>query len=238
MSGIKIERINIVNQVLKYLEDEISEGIWKPGERIESEINLSNQLQVSRASVRNAIQQLCALGVLESFQGKGTYVKHLPVFELQDRLRAISKSNTLRKLMEFRIIVEGEACRQMAGHISENTYNEMTASVEGMKTSKYNPRVHAKYDFQYHRILMQSTRNEIIIRSIDMICEEIQRQNLITFSVERTELAIIFHETILHHLRDGDGNSAAKAMIKHLQSTPCKPPFDTESTNSVLFNLT
>ena len=57
-----IQKQNITDQVVLFLKEQIENGIWLPGERIDSENKLTRELQVSRASVRYAIQQLIAVG--------------------------------------------------------------------------------------------------------------------------------------------------------------------------------
>ena len=81
-----MSRKSVTEQVLEYLKEQIRVGRWTYGEKIDSENQLTYELQVSRASVRHAIQQLVALGVLESFQGKGTFVKTLPEDVMMSRL--------------------------------------------------------------------------------------------------------------------------------------------------------
>ena len=234
---MKIERTSIVEQILEYIKTNISTGVWNPGDKIESELKLVEKLNVSRASVHNAIQQLVALGVLESFQGKGTFVKSIPVSEIQDRLDSITKSSTMRKMTEFRIILESEVCRQIAGHISENAIKELNDCVDEMKQSMGKPRKFAKHDIRFHRILMQETRNEVICRSIDIICSEIQRQNILLATEASKKAATQYHEQIAGFLAAGDGEGAAKVMIVHLQATPCHPPFTAQSFDTNLFNL-
>ena len=222
---MKIEHTNVVDQILNYLKSNISTGVWKPGEKIDSELKLVEQLHVSRASIHNAIQQLIALGVLESFQGKGTFVKSIPTSEIQNRLEAITKNSTMHKLIEFRLIVEVGVCRQIATQISENTINEMASYLEGMKQYKHELKKFVKYDIRFHRALLQATQNEIIVQSIDIIRDEMQRQSLKHATIESIEEAIRYHERIVDCLRVGDSDGAAAAMFKHLQSTPQEPQF-------------
>jgi len=236
--AMKIDRTSVVDQILEYIKNNISTGVWSPGEKIEPELKMVQKLNVSRASIHNAIQQLVAIGILESFQGKGTFVKSIPVTEIQERLDSITKSSTMRKMIEFRIILESEVCRHIAGHLSENTIRELYACVANMKHNFDNPTKFAKHDFHFHRILMQETRNEVICRSIDIICSEIQRQNILLATDESKNAATRYHMEVVDHLSTGDGAGAAKAMIRHLQATPCHPPFATQSLDTNLFNLT
>jgi len=234
---MRIERTSIVNQILEHIKANISSGVWNPGEKIESELKLVENLNVSRASVHNAIQQLVALGVLESFQGKGTFVKSIPVSEIIDRLDSITESPTMRKLIEFRIILESEVCKQIAGHISASTINELYDCVENMRKSISNEKKFAKHDIHFHQILMRETKNEIICRSIDIICSEVQRQNILRATDESKKSATQYHKIVADLLSAGDGDGAAKVMIEHLQATPCHPPFKDDSYDTNLFNL-
>ena len=214
-----IKRTNVVEQVIDYLKTNISHGVWKPGEKITSELELVSQLQVSRASVHNAIQQLIAIGVLESYQGKGTFVKSVPLDEIDNRLRSITENSTMRKLIEFRMIVEVEGCKRAARLVSENTIGEMEACLEGMKKTRKEHKKFVNFDIQYHRALLQATRNEIIVKSMDIIREEMQRQSLIYMTPESIEAAIHYHEEIIDCLKSRDWDGAADAMLAHLQST-------------------
>ena len=214
-----IKRTNVVEQVIEYLKSNISNGTWKPGDKITSELELVSILQVSRASVHNAIQQLIAIGVLESFQGKGTFVKSIPLDEIQNRLTSITENSTMHKLIEFRTIVEVESCRLIANSVTKNTIKEMENCLEGMKTNRNEPKKFVNYDTQFHRALLQATRNEIIVTSIDIIREKMQRQSLTYMTTNSIENALYYHEQILAHLRNHDGDSAANVMLSHLQTT-------------------
>ncbi len=65
----------LVEKVRKSLEDDIINGKYKVGEKIPSEAGLVEQLQVGRNTVREAIQSLIYMGILEAKQGSGTFVK-------------------------------------------------------------------------------------------------------------------------------------------------------------------
>ena len=216
---MKIERTNVTERVLEYLKSNITNGVWKSGDKISSELELVSLLQVSRVSIHNAIQQLIAVGVLESYQGKGTFVRSIPIDEIQNRLRSISENSTMSKLIEFRTIVEVECCRRIASQVSESTIDEMAACLEGMKKSRQESKKFVKYDIQFHRALLLATRNEVIVKSIDVIREEIQRQSLIHMTKESIEKALAYHEQIVNCLRARDGEGAAKALLAHLETT-------------------
>ncbi|GIQ68946.1 GntR family transcriptional regulator [Xylanibacillus composti] len=62
-------------QVQNWMRGNISSGIWKANEKIPSESDLADKLQISRGSLKQAIKQLVDEGVLLQIHGKGTFVK-------------------------------------------------------------------------------------------------------------------------------------------------------------------
>jgi DNA-binding GntR family transcriptional regulator len=63
----------VAEQVEDILRERIHSGVYPPGERIPSEDNLAEELQVSRASIRSALTVMATEGLIIRRQGDGTY---------------------------------------------------------------------------------------------------------------------------------------------------------------------
>lgn len=61
-------------QIQQFLLKEIHSGVFKPGQAISSEQEISARMKVSRMTVRQALKSLCSQGILYSQRGKGTFV--------------------------------------------------------------------------------------------------------------------------------------------------------------------
>lgn len=59
------------------LRDEILRGTWRPGQRLPGERDMAERLGVNRSSVREALQRLAQLGLVDTRRGGGTTVRHL-----------------------------------------------------------------------------------------------------------------------------------------------------------------
>ena len=68
---------SVVDEVLEQMMGKIVDGTWSQGDKIPSENELRDMLGVSRDTVRQAIKRMCALGLLESQQGRGTFVQNI-----------------------------------------------------------------------------------------------------------------------------------------------------------------
>jgi Transcriptional regulators len=209
----KIVHNNIVEQVVEYLGNCIKDGIWKPGEKIDSESELTEKLQVSRSSIRYAIHQFIALGVLESYQGKGTYVKSIPAEELLTKLEMMYESIEIKQLLEFRMVVEVEVCRLVAQNISELTIKKLEDCVEKMMKFQQDE-AYINYDMEFHSILLKETKNKLIIKSMESVRDEIRKQH--ASRITSADIAIQDHKNIIEKLKRHDGHGAAEAMRIHL----------------------
>ena len=97
-----INRQTISGQIILLMHERISSGQYGPGEKLPSESELSQELNVSRASVRTALSTLATAGLISRKQGDGTYVT-----EKTPGLTSITSS-----VWEFKHLIskEGKKC--------------------------------------------------------------------------------------------------------------------------------
>ena len=110
-----VKKVNIGDQVYNQMKDQIMSGVWVPGEKIPSENQLMEVFGVSRGTVRQAIQKLSAVGLLETRRGEGSYVGQLGLanyfqsavsaaFLNEDELKEVGWLRWLRKMpLMFRL---------------------------------------------------------------------------------------------------------------------------------------
>jgi len=67
-------RVPLYTQIRDYVYDQINRGVWKPNDRLPSEKELSEQFNVSRITVKNALAELIDIGKVYRIQGKGSFV--------------------------------------------------------------------------------------------------------------------------------------------------------------------
>ena len=96
-----IERTTIADQISGQLLQLIREGRFTPGERMPSERQLCEDFGVARTTLREAIQQLVSLGVLERQTNRLYVVDHIGVVDVPDE-----KTKKLQDLVETRRCIE------------------------------------------------------------------------------------------------------------------------------------
>ncbi|EHL3976773.1 FadR family transcriptional regulator, partial [Salmonella enterica subsp. enterica serovar Enteritidis] len=74
MSIKSIQKQNVVNEIYDQISSKLLDGSWAPGSRLPSEVELTASFNVSRVSVRSAVQRFRDLGIVVTRQGSGSYV--------------------------------------------------------------------------------------------------------------------------------------------------------------------
>ena len=69
-----IQKNKVYEDISTQIKQQIEDGTWKEGERIQGEIELAKEFQVGRSSIREAIKSLQVLGILGARTGQGIYI--------------------------------------------------------------------------------------------------------------------------------------------------------------------
>ncbi len=92
------DELPLYRQILRQMIDAIAAGTLKPGERLPSHRDLSEQLIIAPLTVKRAYDELESLGYIETQRGRGTFVRtELPAIDRREQLDAIAQ--TARRLL-------------------------------------------------------------------------------------------------------------------------------------------
>ena len=81
-----IRKVNVGEMVFNQLQDLLIRGEWKPGDRLPSENELAELFHVSRITVRQALQKLSAMGLIETRLGEVSFVRKVDASESMNAL--------------------------------------------------------------------------------------------------------------------------------------------------------
>jgi len=102
----------VFDQLAELLRQQILAGIYRPGQRLPSESMLVETYQVSKLTVRRAINLLAAQNVISTAQGRGTFVKEVDLgsatFDLTNLKELLDDSRTTVKILEARFLAADE----------------------------------------------------------------------------------------------------------------------------------
>jgi GntR family transcriptional regulator, transcriptional repressor for pyruvate dehydrogenase complex len=212
---------NLTSQVFEQLKDQIITGKWKPGFKIPSENKLVEILNVSRITIREALQALVVLDLLEKKRGQGTFVKNsftesfisslLPLIQF-DRSQAVY-------MHEYRKIVEIGSIELVVERASAADIQRLKDILEEMK--KYQENHLEKFaleDLNFHLALSQITKNPIIIRANFVIKDFFRNHMVKIVEAMGTEPGLYYHEKMIQAIENRDRKEARQLMKKHLEN--------------------
>ena len=213
----------VTDGVFQYLQEGISSGRWKPGDKLPSEAELCRELSASRVSVRNAIGRLAGLGLAQSLQGKGTFVRTPPASGLLNTTLYLPSTDRLN-VFEFRKIIESESAALAAIRATSADVLEMEQSILGMESGKSDEDV-AEQDMAFHCLVARASGNEVILRIFQVmrsIYIQMFEDNVSLLGKTGTE----HHRRILLAIQTRDMQTARNCMLEHLDDTMraiCRP---------------
>lgn len=104
---LKIKKQSAADLVCDKIKELILQGTWSAGDRVPTEMELSELFGVNRLTVRVAMQRLHTLGLLDIRVGDGTYVKE---FDMNRQIQALSEfyvnEDTVQNVLEYRLLLE------------------------------------------------------------------------------------------------------------------------------------
>ena len=212
---------NLTRQVFEQLKDQIITGKWQPGYKIPSENKLVEILNVSRITIREALQALVALDLLEKKRGQGTFVKNtFPESFFVSLLPLIQFDKSQAAYMhEYRKIVEVGSIELVVERASKEDIQRLKSILEEMKKFKDNNLENfALEDLNYHLALSQITKNPIIIRANFVIRDFFSNHMVKVVESMGTEPGLYYHEQIIQAIEEKDRKKARKLMKKHLEN--------------------
>lgn len=211
---------NVTQQIVEYFTENIEAGSWKIGEKIPSENQLTSLLGVSRASVRSAVSQLAGIGVFETIQGKGTFLKDNQVKDAMSSKNKITAEDCLdvEKVLEFRRIVESEACYLATQKKTAKMIEQLEHYLAVMIESKNKEADYVTADIKFHSTIAKASGNPLLEKSLNRIFEEHRRSQEITKKTFGNRDGIHYHQLILKAIKAGDANEARAAMYAHMQN--------------------
>jgi GntR family transcriptional repressor for pyruvate dehydrogenase complex len=216
---LQILKTSITQQVIEYLKKNIESGVWAVGEKIPSENNLSETLGVSRASIRVAVQQFIALEVLESIQGKGTYVRTNTIAGVSSDFNAINESNydDIMQVLEFRRVIEPECAYIAAQRASSTTINNLKIYLKNMKNSIGQSEEFVKQDMLFHEEISRATGNRLLEKCLKEVFQQKAKNHKQINEAFGFNDGIYYHTLLLEAIETKNFRKARKLMKEHLQ---------------------
>jgi GntR family transcriptional repressor for pyruvate dehydrogenase complex len=221
LKPIKPKRIS--DQVYDQLRELIYRGELRPGDQVMPERELAQSLGVSRTTVRNALNKLVALGLLEQKQGQGTFVRPpRPADRHPLALAMEAEDATLEDLLEVRMGLECNAAALAAERASAEDLQLLQNCLEATEREVHGGQLGTEEDVSFHMAIAYATKNPIqvyLMKSFyDFLFVGIREnlQHLYEDPVNRNEV-LAQHRKVAYAIQRRDAEMAYSAMKLHIR---------------------
>jgi GntR family transcriptional regulator, transcriptional repressor for pyruvate dehydrogenase complex len=211
----------VSSQVVRRVLEKINDQQLRPGDSLESEVQLSRDLAVSRGSVREAYRILAALGVVEIGNGRPPRihaVNAVALAQIFTHALHIAHATPLH-VLEFRRGVEVHAAQLAARFATEAQLAHLHSLVLDMRASLHDEARRAASDMAIHTTLAEASNNplnSLVLTALHKAISESLQQD---HTDQRSEVEIIkiidAHEAIVDRVCARDPVGAGAAMSCH-----------------------
>ena len=216
-----IKTPKVYDQVIEQIKSKIKSGDIKRGDKLPSERELAESLKVSRTSVREALRALEVVGLVESRQGAGNYIRtnfDNSLFEPLSIMFMLQESS-IKEMYDLRETLELQCAKLSAQNIADNELELLTAILDRMYIA-ISEEESLELDIKFHYLIAKASRNVLLINILDVISqlmdEFIQKSRMqILHEGNTRENLLEIHENLVRALKYRDELKVSNAMKEH-----------------------
>ena len=209
-----------VNKVLDYIQQAIANNDFMPGDRLPSERKLSEQLEVGRPHVREAIQKMELYGILRTYPQSGTVVAEFTKAQMDslvsEKLK-VSKYD-FYSLVYVRVLLEIEACKLAARNRTIQDIDKIERTLHDLEECG-EADLRVKKDFNFHQAVAKSGHNPVITALLGIIMPDIMKYyHKYRFCATPERIVCSEHREFLQKVKDCDEDGMKELVLRHLSN--------------------
>ncbi len=217
----KIEVQHPSDVIIQQIQELISKGELKPGTKLPSERELSQQLHIGRGYVRQALKKLEFFGIVQTSPKQGTVIASIGVKALEGLISNLLylKKSDVNSLFETRAILEINSAELAAQRATDEELKVLRDKHEEFMNKIKEGYRGLEEDHVFHLRIAECSQNSVLGSLIGLITPDIIQMNIeagddITFSRDETMQE---HQAILDSIVRRDAKEAKNAMAAHME---------------------
>ena len=214
-----VRKNKVYEEVARQIERLILKKL-KPGDKLPSERELAEALDVSRSSIRDAIRGLELMGLVEPRQGAGTIVREVSTDTLVNPFASILKQKQalVGELLDFRKMLEPPLAARAATHASPDEISEMEEILQRQEKRLSRGETTIAEDAEFHYSVALASGNSVVLKVLDILMDLLRDSRERSLQVEgRPQKSLAGHRRILAAIKRHDAEAAKAAMRRHIE---------------------
>jgi len=211
----------ISHNIVQQIRNAILAGELKPGDRLPSEKDLAITFKVSKASLREAIRSLEALGLVEVMQGVsgGVFIREVDLETARNSMfnYIFFQKPSIQEFTQLRLLIESHMAAVAAEQATEEDLEFFEDNLEQTRKQLNSGAFYYKLDTAFHHRIAAISNNRLIVFVIDSLKNAIVNLKLQLDLDSRFSVGVFeSHQRIVEALRRRDAQSAREEMSKHI----------------------
>jgi DNA-binding FadR family transcriptional regulator len=201
--------------------ERIRSGEFGPGDRLPTEKSLMAEYGVGRNSVREAVQALVTLGLVDVRPGRGATVIAIDSDAVMDSetISVLLKEEAVDDLYAFRRLLEIEIASRAAVAATPDDLEGIAASIRAFESALEQGRPISMLDDEFHAAVAKASHNAIYATVLDAVSGLIANARRLTMNVPwASERARVEHQRLYEAIAAHEPEAAAEIMGTHLDS--------------------
>jgi DNA-binding FadR family transcriptional regulator len=207
-----VNRTTLSKQVVESIIQLLISGQMKPGDKLPTEMELMEILNVSRPVLREALSSLESLGVITRKTREGTFFNNKISSHPFSIMLSLAHDN-LQVMVEARMALELGLITIAAEKISDEDLKRLQQTIDIIENSK--DQNYGEADIDFHRIIALSANNQIVEGMVDSLIVTLIKIDS-EIKVREPERTIEHHRAIYKALEKRDPFEAFHQMYLHL----------------------
>ncbi len=164
-----VERHTLAQKVMQRLVEYVADGGLKPGDALPAQQQLAKQLGVSRPVLREAVQGLASMGLLDIRPGSGCFVGAATAKANPGALFEIMTHEAALEALEARMVVEVELVGLAANRATASDLRAAERALERLREAVAQENETSEITLEFHRILALSGHNAFLQRMSELL---------------------------------------------------------------------
>ncbi len=187
------------------------------GDKLPNELNLSEELGVSRTTLREAIRILVAYDILEIKRGKGTFVTEKALQQPQELEQLSAIKVNAKDLYEMRLIFEPEAAYFAAMRGTDTEIKRILDYGKKIEHKIKNGEDRTKEEHAFHKAIAQATHNDFMNKLMPILYQAISKGVVLSSQSDKAVNDTVGdHRMIMEFLEQRNAEGARSAMKIHI----------------------
>jgi len=214
------------NKVVREIIALIAGGNFRQVKRLPAERNLSRQFAVSRGTIRQALDDLRKLEIIEIRPGSGAFVRGSDKTKIPDKyLPANFENISLEDVVVARKAIELTAVELACQKITPSQLNKLARLMTAMERAQGDLPALLHYDMDFHQTIVRASRNAALVTAFDAIYEYHRFSQVFSSrQLGQDKLAINYHRKIFQAVSTRNAKLSRKLLDQHLDSIKTPAP--------------